>query len=109
MSEYISKEAIFDTEVSENGMTLRDIYEEAPSTNFDEGWDRCFEDIKDHIYSLPTTTEAEICRKFAERLKLKIKNNDYILTDRINSVGHGMFTDGIYQAIDEVLAEMERE
>ena len=37
----------------------------------------------------------------ADRLKDTIQNNDYVLSDWINSTGMGMFTTGIFEAIDE--------
>lgn len=35
---------LFNAEII-NGMTLKDVYEEAPTSEFDEGWNRCYEDF----------------------------------------------------------------
>lgn len=35
---------LFNAEII-NGMTLKDVYEEASINEFDEGWNRCYEDF----------------------------------------------------------------
>lgn len=35
---------LFNAEII-NGMTLKDVYEEASTNEFDEGWNRCYEDF----------------------------------------------------------------
>lgn len=37
----------------------------------------------------------------ADKLKITIKEHEYLLINAINSHDYGMFTTGIYQAIDE--------
>lgn len=50
--------------------------------------------------------KAEACKEFADKLKEIVRQNDYPLADKLNSIDRGMFTIGFEQAIDEVLKEM---
>ena len=38
----------------------------------------------------------------ADALKDVIQQHDYLLSDKLNSIGNGMFTLGIFQAIDQM-------
>ena len=40
----------------------------------------------------------------ADALKDVIQQHDYPLSDKLNSIGNGMFTPGIFQAIDQMPA-----
>lgn len=44
-------------------------------------------------------------RDFADALKEVISNHDYTLVSQMNTVDRGMFSTGIYQAIDELVGE----
>lgn len=50
--------------------------------------------------------KAEACKEFAEKLKEIVRQNDYLLANKLNSIDRGMFTIGFEQAIDEILKEM---
>ena len=49
---------------------------------------------------------AEAIKEFAERFIKKVHDHHYLLSDRINSKEHGMFTVGIEQAVNETKKEM---
>lgn len=50
--------------------------------------------------------KSEACKEFAEKLKEIVRQNDYLLANKLNSIDRGMFTIGFEQAIDEILKEM---
>lgn len=50
--------------------------------------------------------KAETCEEFSEKLKEIVRQNDYPLANKLNSIDRGMFTIGFEQAIDEILKEM---
>ncbi len=50
--------------------------------------------------------KAEAYNEFAEWLKKLVRQNDYLLSDKYNSLDRGMFTIGFEQAIDNLLKEM---
>lgn len=49
---------------------------------------------------------TEAINEFAERFLKKVHDNHYLLSDRNNSKGYGMFTVGIEQAVNETKKEM---
>jgi hypothetical protein len=50
--------------------------------------------------------KAEAIREFAERFLTIVQENYYALISHGNNVGHGMFTIGIEQAVNETIKEM---
>lgn len=50
--------------------------------------------------------KTEAYKELAERLKKLVRQNDYLLSDKYNSLDRGMFTIGFEQAIDNLLKEM---
>lgn len=51
-------------------------------------------------------SRADAIKEFAERFLKKVHDNHYLLSDRNNSKGYGMFIVGIEQAVNETKEEM---
>lgn len=59
----------------------------------------CLANDEEHCVRI---NEIESYNQALEDLLAKVKDNHYLLSDKLNSTDYGMFTCGIEQAIDEL-------
>ena len=94
MKEYICKEDIFLKErMFGNAIgSLNDFRQKPIITEYDEGWNDCYDEIKAVYESETTVTKADICREFGREVIKRYRADS---------------TKGFANIMSEILGEME--